>query len=433
VAVIIFDSNILWAGIDNEQFDVIRAIARTDHRVCIPAVVHDELVAKKVIAHRAAHTSLVAAAKSFATDSPWITAPPTAPAYDEASARKHWKRVYAAVFEVIPTPPGVADEALAREAFCDKPAKPDAKKKGGARDAAIWLTVVDFLHTNPQAEVYFISNNTKDFGDGTAFPPQLEQDLGSARYRFTLLTSFEAAIEAVTKPADVPQADYAAVFEAPLASDDTKASVAAAATRDQRFRNGWSAVDLDNPGGTRYPQVHAHQWVGTPLAELIDVAKPTAYQIGEDTWYIATARWALAGLAAQGTFPVLGTPTLTMAGTVWRTRMLFSSIPDEVPVIIKSDGIEDPGRGDGLCNDTLSRAALLWRERYSSGEVRLKDQIERYRNWQLVQSFINTRLGTGAFPDADIPPLTADTAAEAADSIVQWLAPDSDGHEEHEE
>ncbi|MGR6998719.1 PIN domain-containing protein [Yinghuangia aomiensis] len=421
MAVIFFDSNILHADIDDERFDVIRAIARTDHRVCIPAVVRDELVARKVIAHRATHASLMAAAAKFGRNSPWIEAAPLAPDYDEALAREHWKGVYAREFEVVPTPPGVADEALAREAFCDKPAKPDENKKGGARDAAIWLTVVEFLRCNPQTQVYFVSNNTKDFGDGTSFPPQLEQDLGPDRPRFTLLTSLEAVIAAVTKPAEVPQADRAAVFEAPLASEDTKTRVSAAAEYDRCFRNGWSAVDLDNPGGTRYPQVHVSRWVGTPLAELIDVSNPNAYRIGDDTWYIATARWALVGLAAQGPSYGPGTPTVMMTGTVWRTRMLFSSIPGEVPVVIKSVGIEDPGRGDGPCNNTLTYAATLWHERYSSGELLLKDQIERHYRWRQIQAFINTLPDSA--PDADIPPLTPDTAAEAAGFVAQWLAP----------
>jgi hypothetical protein len=146
---------------------------------------------------------------------PWIQAPPTAPTYDEAPARKHWEHIYEGEFDVIPTPPGVADEALRREAFCDKPAKPDENKKGGARDAAIWLTVADFLRRHPQTQVYFVSNNSKDFGDGTSLPPQLELDLGQDGYYFTLLTSLEAVIAAVTKPVDVSAADQADVFEAP--------------------------------------------------------------------------------------------------------------------------------------------------------------------------------------------------------------------------
>ncbi|MGR6998677.1 PIN domain-containing protein [Yinghuangia aomiensis] len=349
--------------------------------------------------------------------------------FDEAPARNHWEHVYEGEFDVIPTPPGVADEALRREAFCDKPAKPDENKKGGARDAAIWLTVVDFLRRHPQTQVYFVSNNTKDFGDSTSFPPQLGKDLGPDRHHFTLLTSLEAVIAAVTKPVDVPAADQAAVFEAPLTSEDTRTKVAAAATHDRRFRHGWLAVDLDNPGGTRYPQVRAGQWVGTPLAELIDVSNPAAYQIGEDTWYLATARWALAGLAAQGPFPALGTPTVTMTGTVWRTRMLFSSVPGEAPAVIKSDGIEDPGRGDGPCNDTLRSAAVRWREMFSSGEVQLKDQIERHLRWQELLAFIRTLPGNSADPNADIPPLTADTLAEAADSVTHWLGSQIDSHE----
>jgi hypothetical protein len=159
------------------------------------------------------------------------------------------------------------------------------------------------------------------------------------------------------------------------------------------------------------------------------VSNPAAYQIGEDTWYLATARWAVVGLTAQGPFPALGMPTVTMTGTVWRTRMLFSSIPGEVPAVIKSDGIEDPGRGDGPCNDTLRYAAVRWRELFSSSEVQLKDQIERHLRWQELLAFIRTLPGNTADPNADIPPLTADTLAEAADSVTQWLGSQVGNHE----
>ncbi|WTX01135.1 PIN domain-containing protein (plasmid) [Streptomycetaceae bacterium NBC_01309] len=427
MAVIFFDANVLYADIDREQFDVIRAIARTEHRVCLPAVVRDELVARKILPHRAAHAALAASARKFANSAPWTEAPPALPAYDEAAAREHWKRVYADVFEVVPTPPGVADLALEREAYCDKPAKikvlDDPKsKKGGARDVAIWLTVTDFLHRNPRTHVIFVSNNPKDFGDGSSFPPLLEHDLGSERYRFTLLTSLEAAIAAVTKPVHIPEADKEAVLRTLLATENTAATVAAAAVQDRRFRNGWSAVDLDNPGGTRYPQIHAHAWVGTPVAELIDLSNGTVHQIGKDTWYLATARWALVGLASHGPFIGARVPTVTMTGAVWRTRMLFSAAVDDLPSVIKSDAIEDPGRGDGPCNDTLKHAAGLWRDRYSSAEVLLRDQVERQLRWRQLQGFIDTLNGNAAAGNGDVPPFTTPTAMGAIDAVAQWLA-----------
>ncbi|GAB3004540.1 hypothetical protein GCM10023080_082730 [Streptomyces pseudoechinosporeus] len=47
----------------------------------------------------------------------------------------------------------------------------------GGRDAAIWLTAVEYAREHPEETVYFVSRNTKDFGDGTAYPPLMDQDL----------------------------------------------------------------------------------------------------------------------------------------------------------------------------------------------------------------------------------------------------------------
>ncbi|MFI1584487.1 PIN domain-containing protein [Embleya sp. NPDC020630] len=421
MAVIFCDSNILYADIDSDRYDVIRAIARTEHRVCIPAVVRDELVARKVIAYRAAQTALSAAAAKFAKGAPWIQVPPLSPALDESAAQEYWKGVYADVFEIVPTPAGAADAALEREAYCDKPAKPDENAEGGARDVAIRLTVVDFLHRDPRDEVYFVSANRKDFGDGTSFAPMLERDLSHHRHRFTLSASLESAIEAVTKPVEAP--DEGTAFVDPLVSDETSVKVAGAAVHDRRFRDGWSAVDLDHPGGTRYPRVFARERAGTPVTLLIDVTNGTAHRIGEDTWHIATARWALAGLAAHDPASDPGAPTVTMTGAVWRTRMLIGTVPGEAPGVLKSEAIEDPGHGDGPCNDTLKQAATLWRESHSSGEVLLRARVEQQLRRQRLHAFIDTLPGRATAPNGDIPPFTTDTALDAATTVVRWLSP----------
>lgn len=167
----------------------------------------------------------------------------------------------------------------------------------------------------------------------------------------------------------------------------------------------------------------AREWVGTPVARLIDVTNGTAYRIGEDTWYIATARWALAGLAAHNPVRSTGVPSVTMTGAVWRTRMLIGTVSGEIPGVLKSMAIEDPGHGDGPCNNTLKQAATLWRESHSSGEVLLRDRVEQQLRWRQLRAFIDTLPGQAATPNGDIPPFTTDTALDAATTVVRWLSP----------
>ena len=96
-----------------------------------------------------------------------------------------------------------------------------AGDKDGYRDTLIWLTVLDVATTNPDHEVWFVSNNVNDFGDPevkkqgdadgdrTPLPrplhPQLRQDLedrglnGRVKYS-TSLQSLEQHIAALHGP-----------------------------------------------------------------------------------------------------------------------------------------------------------------------------------------------------------------------------------------
>lgn len=86
------------------------------------------------------------------------------------------------MFEIIDTSGNVARQALLREANCEKPAKgPDAKDKGGARDVAIWLSVIEYLKDNLEEKVIFVTGNTRDFGDGSEFPAPMSDDLKDLR------------------------------------------------------------------------------------------------------------------------------------------------------------------------------------------------------------------------------------------------------------
>lgn len=82
---------------------------------------------------------------------------------------------------VAETHPDDAQAALRREASRVRPAR-DGK---GARDSAIWLTVVRH-HRNSDGHGVFVTTNTKDFADEsrTSPHPQMIADLGDSADRF---------------------------------------------------------------------------------------------------------------------------------------------------------------------------------------------------------------------------------------------------------
>ncbi|MER5474307.1 PIN domain-containing protein [Streptomyces sp. NPDC002685] len=90
--------------------------------------------------------------------------------------RRAWKRRWASVVETIPTSETALQQAFIREANGLPPCKAQKDTKVGGRDAAIWLSAVEYARTHPDENVYFVSNNTRDFSDGTAYASPMSED-----------------------------------------------------------------------------------------------------------------------------------------------------------------------------------------------------------------------------------------------------------------
>jgi hypothetical protein len=97
-------------------------------------------------------------------------APIYAPESDEIAG--NYEAMLRARFQILPLDGQHAREALRREARRVAPAS-DGR---GARDSAIWLTVVNLVHNGH--EVHFITNNSEDFGKGTLRPELLVEIAG---------------------------------------------------------------------------------------------------------------------------------------------------------------------------------------------------------------------------------------------------------------
>jgi len=102
-------------------------------------------------------------------------------------------------FTVLPTPPGAANEALAREANRRPPAEQvwedsDGKpvKARGARDAVIWLTLLEAA-SQANEEIWFVSQD-RDFGNDSksdfhgALRDEAQSTLGNNAERLRLLS-----------------------------------------------------------------------------------------------------------------------------------------------------------------------------------------------------------------------------------------------------
>jgi hypothetical protein len=119
---------------------------------------------------------------------------------DPAEALAAWDAELRRVFAIAPLPNEAAEEALLREVNRVRPAR-DGR---GARDAAIWLTVLSD-HRRRGGEGHFVSANTDDFGDPSArsqLHPDLQAELaGLPPLHFA--ASIDALLDALASKAAV--------------------------------------------------------------------------------------------------------------------------------------------------------------------------------------------------------------------------------------
>jgi hypothetical protein len=346
--VIIFDANVLFGlSPDDPKFDLLRALKRSGQQhVSIPWMVQEELVAQRVLRHAEAHRAAVSATRELNRVAPWLHEPGPEP-ISRSEASDYWRQAYGRLFEIVETSGDVARQALLREANREKPAKgPDAKDKGGARDAAIWLSVVEYLKSNPDEKVYFVTANTRDFGDGSEFPAPMAEDIKGLEDRLALLTSFDSVVSAFTTPLDIDE-EHIEKDLASLLTSETALTLLARAGREllaaQTGPWGGNAVQAflsELVPTNTYPQVSWSTWTSEPKVVLRRVQDVAGHKIGEDAWYTAIVDWILVGLASVPS--ATSTPLAPHAFSVptriacqWRTKLLFSSRPEEPPVLLQ--------------------------------------------------------------------------------------------------
>ncbi|MDX3127754.1 MULTISPECIES: PIN domain-containing protein [Streptomyces] len=199
---IILDTNILTkSGIDSATTDLVKMIRTSGvERVAVPWMVLEELTAHRAVPYRRKYEAAEAALRSLTEGTPWPIRVPL-PQMDLQRFQDEWRQKWLDVVDIVPTSEAALKQALTREANLLPPCKQVTINEGGdttkigGRDAAIWLTAVEYAREHPDETVYFVSKNTKDFGDGGAFPYPMNEDLAGIKDRFEFLTTWHDLVE----------------------------------------------------------------------------------------------------------------------------------------------------------------------------------------------------------------------------------------------
>lgn len=326
---IILDSNILKGiSLRDAEAELLRVIRAADvEQVVVPWIVMEELAAQQALAYQTKHEKAAAAMEALNKATPWehVRLPKKAkPEY----VRRHWRERYAHIVGTIETSPNAYQQALFREANLLAPCKTvnSGKNKTGARDAAIWLTAVEYAREHPKETVYFISNNTEDFGDGSSFKPPLDEDLKGLEERFVLYTSLDGVLNQFAAQSDAPEEEVTALL-------DTKGNRNTIA-REMRKERSFSGLTLDESGQPEPGYLRG--WLGPLGIALSTLSDIRAHEIAGHKWVTATARWLISGLAFT-----IQAPGFEYASCSWTTRVLLSpNAPNEGLTILRGDRLE---------------------------------------------------------------------------------------------
>ena len=247
----------------------------------------------------------------------------------------HWRGAYREIFEVIETSDAALRKGYQREAQALPPAKRSRELSVGGRDVAIWFSLLEFLEQNPDEHVYFVTNNTSDFGDGTNYPYPMNEDVHGLEGRLTLLKDFEQVVSRFTTEVSGKEAEDAAAEL--LTSQSVREGMAQAAARLNTL-TGYAGLGDANALERWYA------WSGTPEVELLNVTDVTGHAIEGDVWYTAKAQWLLYGPAVDEMEALSG-----YIACVWEVKILFSARDDETPTLLAWDEPSPPDTGDESC------------------------------------------------------------------------------------
>ncbi|MFD3681293.1 PIN domain-containing protein [Streptomyces sp. NPDC058613] len=348
---IIFDTNAVHKlSPTGPTADIIRKLQKSGHhRVAVPWMVLEEMAAHQTKYYPDKYSAAVKALEELRATVTWELQS-SLEALDLNRLMNHWRDAYREIFEVIETNPEAMRKALTREALALPPAKRAKDHSEGARDVAIWFSILDFLKANPNEEVCFVTNNTKDFGDGITYPYPMNEDVEGLENRLTRLKDFNAVISAFTKTVSGTAAE--ATAKELLQAPNARTRVAETALETHQAAAGFAGLDAEDTA------VRWIRWLTAPEVELLTVTKVTGHEIGGDVWYTANARWLLCGLSVNRELS-----DFEITASVWEAKVLFSTRDGETPTLLTSHDPEAPDTTDPALAELLSRLKQRANER----------------------------------------------------------------------
>ncbi|MEV5606401.1 PIN domain-containing protein [Streptomyces sp. NPDC052299] len=312
--------------------------------VAVPDIAMIELTSHRVVPQREKHEKAVAAVENFADTLPWPAVAPK-PQLDLDRLADHWQKRFEEVVAVLPTSPEALREGFRRESMALPPCKrveaSGGSHKVGGRDAAIWLTAVEYARDHPDETVVFVSENTADFGHGTPYLYPMDGDVEKLN-NFVHLTTFTDLISRFATPDKVAE-DVALNA---LTSAESRKAVLRAVKKSLGFSRLRSVVPFEvtisRKGGGGNPEdiaaddleaFTAHGFSQEPNLKLDSVRDMKAHRIGNHVWCSVTARWLLSGVVLGKRVP-RGQRVTLPAGTTWETRVLFSPTQEGAPLTV---------------------------------------------------------------------------------------------------
>jgi predicted nucleic acid-binding protein len=226
---IILDTNVLsrHGSLTGPTVALVRAIAeKTGHTLALPAIVVEEAVAELARELSRQWDKTKTAAEALAQFFPGyrIDQP------DLAQRVQQWRTDLTQSFTILDPPSDAANEALRREAHRIAPTRAGAERGSGARDALIWLTVLEAYRREPaDGATYFVTNNSRDFGSGRLMPSlQREVNGVGTTASFHYLSSMTELLDELATPAGegpgptelLASAEVLAAVQAALAAID---------------------------------------------------------------------------------------------------------------------------------------------------------------------------------------------------------------------
>ncbi|MGW6557632.1 PIN domain-containing protein [Streptomyces hydrogenans] len=294
---IIFDSCILrGCGLESSSADLLRAIRGSGVGVAAPWMVVEELAAQHVAKYLTQHKAAAEAFDLLRGATPW-SMESTLEACAPEEVRDYWRKKYTDFVGAIPTSETVLREALIREASGLPPAKVEKQGKVGGRDAAIWLSAVEYAKNNPEETVFFVSSNTRDFGDGAEYDYPMAEDVEGLGDRFVHLTSLNQVIERFTRQADV---DPAAVQN--ILQDETWRRQLGEQLKSLMDDTAAAGFEATLVRGQSPQWTWLRSWLVPPGVRVESIGDVKAFAIGDEVWCTATAQILAGGVNGGDAF-----------------------------------------------------------------------------------------------------------------------------------